>query len=116
MVNPPEYDDILAKIERLPEKWNNHDNKEIKLNIVVHREEADWVLSRIFVEVDRNLVSATIKAKSSEYSIELDVILTVIGGLVAKKSIDILLDELKDYLKKKWKIHKRKKKNKKLRE
>ena len=111
-MKPPEYDDILRKIEEIPEKWNGRDKK-INLKIIAYREDATWISSRIFEEVDRNLISVKIEAKSSEYSIELDVILIVVGGIVAKKSIDILLEELRDYLKRKWRIkQRRKKKNK----
>jgi DNA-binding ferritin-like protein (Dps family) len=106
-VEPPEYNEILKKIDELPEHWNGEDK--IHFNIITHRDEATWISSRIFEDVDRNLVSVKIDAKSSKYSIELDVVLTVIGGTVATKTIDLFLEELKNYLKAKWQKRQRKK-------
>lgn len=109
-MNPPEYDDVLRMIEKIPKKWN--DDGKISFKIITYREDATWIASKIFEEVDRNLISAKIEAESSEYSIELDVMLIVVGGLVAKKSIDMMLEELRDHLKKKWNAKRRKNKRK----
>jgi hypothetical protein len=115
-LKPPEYDEVIRQIDKIPEKWNSK-NKKINFKIIAYRDDATWVSSRIYEEVDRNLISVEIQAKSSEYSIELDVTLIVVGGIVAKKSIDMLLEELRDYLKRKWRMkQRRKRKNKDLRE
>lgn len=108
-MNPVEYDDILEMIEKIPKEWYK-DYKKISFKIITYRKDASWVSSRIFEEVDRNLISAEIKAKSSRYSIELDILMTVIAGLAAKKAVDILLEELRDYLRRKW-INKQRQKN-----
>lgn len=111
-LKPPEYDDIIKQIEEIPEKWDTN-NKKINFKIIAFKDDATWVSSRVYEEVDRNLISAKIQAKSSEHSLELEVALIVVGGVVAKKSVDILLEELRDYLKRKWRIkQRRKKKNK----
>ena len=108
-MKPLKYDDILKKIDKLPDKWNEIDEK-INLQITVHQNEASWVLKKIFDNVDRGLIHATIKAKPSKYSIELEIIIYGIIGIIAAKSINLFLEELKNYLKKQWKIKQRNKK------
>ena len=105
-MKPTEYDDILRMIEDIPKEWNKGDKDKINFKIIAHREDANWVLSRIFEEVDRNLISANIQARSSKYSLEIDIGLAIIGAPVTAVAVNILLEELRDYLKKKLKTRK----------
>lgn len=96
MVNPPEYDDlILKKLEKLPEQWNRrHD--EITLEMIVEKEDAIWVSSRIYDDVSRGLISTKIHAKHSEHSVELAITLTVSVDLTPViTALSLLLYELK---------------------
>lgn len=107
MVKPPEYDDIIWQIDQIPKGWNH--NEPIRFTITAYRQDAAWISSRIFEEVDRNLISTTIQAKSSKYSVELDVTIIVLIGIAGKKAIELLLEELRDYLKRKWGTRQRRK-------
>ncbi len=101
-----EYNDIIKQIDEIPEKWNG-DNEHINFKIIMYRDDATWISSKIYEEVDRNFISAKIQAKSSAHSIELNVMLIIVGGAVVKKSVDILLEELRDYLKRKWRMRRK---------
>ena len=110
-MDSPEYDDSnYRKLEEIPEKCNQ-DQREIAFKVTVHRNDATWVSSRIFEDVDRDLISAKIEVKSSKNSVDMNIIFTAIGVIVAEKAIELLLTEIKDHLKNKWKgrqIRKRK--------
>jgi len=96
MVNPPEYDDvILKKLDELPEKWNRMHN-EITLEMIVEREEANWITSRIYEDISRGLISTKIHAKHSEHSVELTITLAVSVDLTPIiTALSLLLYELK---------------------
>ena len=101
-MDPPDYDNFdYVKIKEIPEKWNQ-DQREITFKVTVHRNDATWVSSRIFEDVDRDLISAKIVVKSSKHSVDMDITLLIVGA-VGKKAIELLLTEIKDYLKNKWK-------------
>ena len=65
MVNPPEYDDILDKLRKLPDKWNK-DDKKMEFEIIAHPNEAVWVSKQIYQEVDNGLITANIRVHKSE--------------------------------------------------
>ena len=118
MVNPPEYDDlILKKLEELPEKWNRK-KKEITLELIVQKEDATWISSRIYEDVSRGLISTKIHAKHSEHSVDLTVTLVVnldVTPIII--ALSLLLTELKTkmisrYLSKKRKDRRRRRKMK----
>ena len=109
-MNPPEYDDILEKIDKLSEQWNGTD-KNINLQLTLHNDEAAWFSKRIFEDVDRGLISATIGAKPSKYSIDLDVTLSILVIATAKKTISLLLEESRDYLNRRYRIKQRRSKH-----
>ncbi len=98
-MDPPEYDDG-KKIDDIPEKLDKSQNK-IQFSITVSRHDARWISSRIYEDVDRGLISTEIRAKSSEHSIDMEIVLEVVYA-IAKKAIELLLIELKEYLKRKW--------------
>src|SRR5438132_1173451 len=96
MVNPPEYDDpILTKLEELPDSWDRN-QKQIVLKITVHREDATWISSRIYDDVDRGLLSAHIHAHHSEHSVDLTITLSVSIDLTPIiTALSLLLYEMK---------------------
>lgn len=112
MVNPPEYDEDLKKLQELPEKWSEN-SKKITLTMIVSREQAAWVAKKIFDTVDKSQLSAILNAKHSSNSVELVINLNVDAAPIIG-SLSFLLFEIKtrlitDYLRRTNK--KREKKN-----
>ena len=100
-MDPPECNHPNCNsIDVALEEWNGR-QKEIYFHMIVHRKDATWVSSRIFEDVDRNLISAKIEVISSKHSVDMDVILSIAES-VGKKTIDLLLEELRNYLHKKY--------------
>lgn len=98
MVTPPEYEDELKKLKKLPEKWTESDKK-ITLSFTVSREQGVWIVKKIFEKIDKNQLSALIDAKHSPNSVELiinlnvEVAVTHIVGILS-----LLLFEIKTKL------------------
>lgn len=96
MVNPPEYEDELKELKKLPEEWNKND-KEIILSFIVSREQGTWIIGRIFNFIDRGHVSASIQAKYSPHSVDLIINLNLdVAPVVGVLSV--LLFEIKTRL------------------
>jgi hypothetical protein len=96
LVNPPEYEDELKKLKKLPEKWTETDN-EINLSFTASREQGTWVAKKIFEKVDKNQLSASINAKHSPNSVDLMINLNV-DVAPAVGALSLLLFEIKTRL------------------
>ena len=118
MVSPLEYDDpILEKLENLPEHWDKK-RKVITLKITAHRDDAAWISSRVYEDVDRGFLSAQILANHSKHSVDLTITLSISVDLTPIiTALSLLLYELKTktiqrYLNRKRKLKGRRRKMK----
>ncbi len=91
-MKPPEYGDPDFEDRGKVPKFRAGNTK-YKFKITVPRDVAEKISGRIFEDVDRGLVEVEIRARSSKYSIEMDIVLILVGGVV-ERAMELLLREL----------------------
>jgi len=100
-----EYDRMISDIEEL--QTSTIRNEPIKLHLILSVEEARWVSSRIYEDVERGIFTAEFQIKQSAHSLDMGIALGVVVGAavttIVQRSTNYLLDELKDFLTRKKK-------------
>ena len=107
MVSDIEYDRMIRDIREIRYK-DGEDQKEINLCLILTVEEATWISRRIYEEVDRGIFKTKFEIKQSEHSVVFDMLLLLAGTAagtavvtITKRTINILFDDLEDYLERK---------------
>ena len=106
-----EYDRMIEEAIRIKNQGYSKDGK-IKLDLILSVNEAVWVSRRIYDDIDKGLLTADFKIKSSAYSVEMTIVLSFLTGSVispfATKVANRLADDLMNFLERKSKRVKRK--------
>ena len=102
---------VLKMLNSLPEKWKKGE-KEKRIKIVADRKDAGWISTRIYEDVDRGLLSVTLKVQHFKQSVEMDILLKVTEGAVdvaLTTALTLLLMEIKKRAVERWKRRVRRK-------
>jgi len=102
---------VLKMLNSLPEKWKKGE-KEKRIKIVADRKDAGWISTRIYEDVDRGLLSVTLKVQHFKQSVEMDILLKVTEGTVdvaLTTALTLLLIEIKKRAVERWKRRVRRK-------
>lgn len=103
-------DPVLDILKQLPEQWPKNQDT-LELHIIASKKDASWISSRIFDYVSDDLLTTKIKAKHSEYSVELVINLSinfnVDVALTAGLSLPTLLLAIKSRAINGWLKHRR---------
>lgn len=73
-------DHILYVLNDLPEQWIG---KEMKLHIIADKNDAVWIIRRVFEDIQRGLINAQLTVKESNHLCEISFVLKIADGLVS---------------------------------
>lgn len=105
-----EYDPILDKLLKIPEKWLP-DQKKVDLHIIARKRDAAWISSIIYDYVDDELITANFEVKHSEFSIDMHITLAInLNVEIGLAALTTLLIELRTHAISSWLKHRKKKK------
>lgn len=75
------YNDYLLDVlNDLPEQWIG---KEMKLHIIADKNDAVWIIRRVFEDIQRGLINAQLTVKESNHLCEISFVLKIADGLVS---------------------------------
>jgi len=92
-ISDADWTRINNQLRALPERWPEN-QRELKIKLTVSKDAAVRITSRIYQDIDRDLISAEFNVKKSPHSVEMEILIRV-AEVFAIAALHLLLDEVK---------------------